>query len=94
MHRLPPQTPSMILKIDPLYEHETLPYKYYGKLSVHTESCENVESIYDVIAKIFAEDKSGKLYSNYKESHGVSPDFLRMKTKFVLEILSNLLIKF
>ena len=50
--------------------------------------------VLSTIAKIFAEDKSGKLYSNYKESHGVSPDFLRMKTKFVLETLSNLLIKF
>lgn len=93
MHRLPPQTPSMILKIDPLYEHETMSYKYYGKLPVHTESCENAESTYDVIAKIFAYDKSGKLFTHYKESHGVSQDFLRMKTKVILDILSNFLIK-
>lgn len=89
MQRLPPETPSMAFVYKPAYEHENMSYKYYNNIPIKEDSCKNEDGIYTVLTEIFGSDKSGKLFSNYKESHGVSPTFLKMKNKFILEMLGE-----
>lgn len=50
-----------------------------------------LNNTHNIMAKVFLQDKSGKLFGNYQKSHGVSKAFLAMKRKVISEVLSEFL---
>lgn len=89
MHKLPVQTPSIILQQDPSYEHVHMSHKQFGNIPVKSESCQSVDGTYDIMTKVFLQDKSGKLFDNYQRSHGFSAIFIKLKKKVILEVLGE-----